>query len=75
MITADDITDSQIAALRREALPAGDLDMARIAYVAEGNEETATQTEIAAAKRACAAAINNAAAMAEGYHGTIFIHR
>ncbi len=65
MFTADDITDSQIAALRREALAAGDLSMARIAYVAGGNEETATQTEIAAAKRACAAAINDAAAMAE----------
>lgn len=65
MFTAADITDSQIAALRREALAAGDLDMAHLAYVAGGGEETSTQSEISAAKHACCEAINAAAAMAD----------
>jgi hypothetical protein len=65
MITAADITDSQIAALRREARAAGDYDMANVCTIALGSEETATCADVMAAKRTCAEAINNAAAMAE----------
>jgi hypothetical protein len=54
MITAADITDSQIAALRREARAAGDYDMANVCTIALGSEETATCADVMAAKRTCA---------------------
>ncbi len=63
MIDAYDLTDSQLSDLRREAIAAGDLDMAHLCVVARGGEETATQSQIQAARTKCAEAISAAAAM------------
>lgn len=62
MTTIDTITDSQIRTLQREAAEAGDPGMVAKCRLACGDEETATQTEILAARRVCVRAINDAAA-------------
>ena len=58
--TIDTVTDSQIRDLQRAAGQAGDLDQVSICRMACGDEETATQTQIQAARKACVAVIADA---------------
>lgn len=62
MTTIDTISDSQIRTLQREAASAGDLDMVSVCRTACGDEETATQTQIQAARVECVRAIADAEA-------------
>lgn len=56
------VTDGQIRQLGREAAQAGDTEQVALCRLACGDEETATQTEIQAARGACVAIIADAEA-------------